>query len=74
MKLNNVQKNLCIFFSIILSIIFTSFFWDKIIIPFNNSTGAYGLLSEKNYNPSNDTLRYTFFISLPLILFLIWVC
>jgi len=69
MKLNNVQKNLCIFFSIILSIIFTSFFWDKIIIPFNNSTGAYGLLSEKNYNPSNDTLRYTFFISLPLILF-----
>ena len=70
MKLNNLQKNLCIFLSLVLSIFFVSFFWDKILITFSNSSGAYGALAEKKYNPTNDTLRYIFFISLPLFLYL----
>ena len=70
MKLNNLQKYIYIYISLITSIFIVSFFWDKIIISFNNTTGANGFLVQKNYNPTNDTLRYIFFISLPLILFL----
>jgi len=70
MKLNNLQKNVYIYISLILSIFIAAFFWGKIAITFNNTTGAYGFLAEKNYNPTNDTLRYIFFIFLPLILFL----
>ena len=69
MKLNNTQKNIIIFFSTIISIFFASFIWDKITIPFSNPSGANGLLVVQKYNPINDTLRYIFFISLPLIVF-----
>ena len=76
MKLNNLQKDLYIFFSIIISIIVATLLWEKISLPLNNTIEASGILVNEGYNPINDTLRYIFFISLPLIVFLfsnIWI-
>ena len=76
MKLNNLQKDLYIFFSVIISIIVATLLWDKISLPLNNTIKAKGILVNEGYNPVNDTLRYIFFISLPLIVFLfsnIWI-
>ena len=70
MKLNNLQKNFYIFFSVIISILIATLLWEKINLPLNNTTGAKGLLASKGYNPTNDTIRYIFFIIFPLIIFL----
>ena len=70
MKLNNLQKNFYIFFSVIISILVATLLWEKINLPLNNTTGAKGMLVSEGYNPTNDTVRYIFFISLPLIVFL----
>ena len=71
MKLSNLQINLIIFFSIFISIFISTLIWDKITLPFNNTTGVIGPLTEIDYNPDNDTIRYIFFISFPLIVFLV---
>mgnify|MGYP000489386153 CR=1 FL=1 len=70
MKLNNLQKNLYIFFSVIISILIVTLIWEKISLPLNNTIGAKGFLVAEGYNPTNDTARYIFFISFPLIIFL----
>jgi len=70
MKLSNLQINLVIFFSIIGSILISTLIWDKITLPLDNSIGIKSTLTEKGYNPINDTLRYIFFISFPLFVFL----
>ena len=70
MKLNNLQKDLYIFFSIIISILVVTLLWEKITLPLNNTIGAKGILVTEGYNPTNDTARYIFFISFPLIIFL----
>ena len=70
MKLNNLQKNFYIFFSVIISILIAALLWENINLPLNNPSGAKGLLVSKGYNPNNDTIRYIFFIFLPLITFL----
>ena len=70
MKLNNLQKNFCIFFSVIISILIATLLWEKIVLPLNNISGAKGLLTSTNYNPTNDTIRYIFFIAFPLIVYL----
>ena len=70
MKLNNLPRNFYIFFYVIISILVATLLWDKITLPFNNVTGAKGYFAIKGYNPSNDTVRYIFFVSLPLIVFL----
>ena len=70
MKLNNIQKNFYIFFSVIISIFITTLLWGEINFPLNNTLGAKGLLVSQGYNPTNDTIRYIFFISVPLIVFL----
>ena len=70
MKLNNFQKNFYIFSSIIISIFIGALLWEKIILPLNNTIGARGALVTEGYNPTNDVIRYIFFISFPLIVFL----
>ena len=70
MRLTNLQINLVIFLSVILSILLCTLLWDKISVPFSNIVGAKGFLTEINYNPINDTIRYILFISFPLIIFL----
>jgi hypothetical protein len=71
MKLNNSKKKLYIFFSVIVSIAIATLLWEKINLSINNITGATGSLILQGYNPANDTVRYIFFISLPLIVYLI---
>ena len=70
MKLNYLQKNLYIFFSITISILIVTLLWEKITLPFNNYSDAKGFLVQNQYNPNNDVLRYIFFITLPLVTFL----
>jgi hypothetical protein len=70
MKLNNLQKNFYIFFSVIISIFIATLLWDKITLPLSSNISAKGYLVSIGYNPNNDTIRYIFFISLPLIAFL----
>ena len=70
MKLNNLQKNFYIFFSVIISILIAALLWENINLPLNNTMQAKGLLVSKGYNPINDTIRYICFIAFPLIVFL----
>tara|TARA_Y100000590_G_scaffold31353_1_gene34687 strand:- start:4269 stop:6131 length:1863 start_codon:yes stop_codon:yes gene_type:complete len=70
MKLNNLQKTFCIFFSIVLSIIVGTLLWGKIVLPIYNPLEIKGFLVLKNYNPTNDTARYIFFIVFPLLVFI----
>ena len=60
MKLNNLQKNFYIFFSVIISILIAALLWENINLPLNNTMQAKGLLVSKGYNPNNDTIRYIF--------------
>tara|TARA_Y100000294_G_C8561741_1_gene339332 strand:- start:1152 stop:3023 length:1872 start_codon:yes stop_codon:yes gene_type:complete len=69
MKLSNLQKNFYILFSLVASVLIATILWDKITLPLNNTIGARGILVEKGYNPNNDTIRYIFFITFPIILF-----
>ena len=69
MKLNNFQKNFYIFFSVIISILVVTLLWEKINLPLDNTSDTKGALISKNYNPTNDTLRYIFFIGLPLTVY-----
>jgi hypothetical protein len=71
MKINNLQKNFYIFFTIVVSIFIGTVFWDKIVLPFNNTNEITGLLATQLYNPTNDLIRYVFFISLPLLIFIL---
>ena len=70
MKLNNFHKNIYIFFSVIISILVATLLWEKINLPLNNTLNIKGALALKSYNPVNDTLRYIFFISFPLIVYI----
>ena len=70
MKLNNLQKNCYIFFSVVISILIVTLLWEKISLPLNNTTGAKGLLVSESYTPTNDTIRFFFFIAFPLIVYL----
>ena len=71
MKLHGFQKKIFIFFSIIISILIVSLLWSKITFPLNNTNGAKGFLVSEGYNPINDTIRYIFFISFPITVFLL---
>ena len=70
MKLNNLQKDFCIFFSIIISVLIVTLLWEKVTLPLNNTIGAKGALVANGFNPNNDTARYILFISLPMLVFL----
>ncbi len=70
MKLNNFQKNFFIFFSVIVSVLVATLLWEKISLPYANTENVSGAMALRGYNPSNDTIRYIFFISLPLFVYL----
>jgi hypothetical protein len=64
-----MKKYVKVFFSFILiiaSIIFSSFLWDKIYLPYNNPQEIIGTYSNHGYNPINETIRYLIFIFFPL--------
>ena len=60
MKLNNLQKNFFTFLSVIISILIVALAWEKISLPLNNTSAA------KDYSATNDTIRYIFFIGIPI--------
>ena len=45
--------------------------WDYISLPYNNKNQIYGEYAKLKYNPLNDSLRYIFFVILPLGAFFI---
>jgi len=51
-------------------IISGKFLWNKILLPYSNPLNVIGSLSLAQYNPSNDILRFVFFITAPSILLL----
>ena len=65
MKLNNFQKNFYISFLVIISILVVTLLWENITLPIDNTSEI-----SKGYNPTNDTIRYIVFISLPLMVYL----
>ena len=56
---------------LMLSIILSSFLWDKISIPYEN-IDIIGNYSKNEHHSLNDVLRYIFFIFFPVILWLIF--
>ena len=59
-------------FFLVLGIIFASFIWDLISLPYDNSNTIIGEYSRKKINPLNDSIRGLFFIFFPLLLYSIF--
>ena len=64
------KKYLTLIFTAI-AIIISTFLWDKILLPYDIQNKIYGEYSINEYNPNNDTIRFIFFVSFPLLIFLI---
>ena len=45
--------------------------WDSIKLPFDYQNSMYGEYEKQNYNPNNDTLRFIFFVLIPLMTFFV---
>jgi len=68
--MKNQKKFIIEIFIISLSILFSSFIWRYILIPYAE-TDIIGIYSNNNYNENNDLIRYLFFISFPLLIFIL---
>ena len=65
-----IQKNnLIIILSLFLSIMFSSYVWDLIKLPYKE-VNIIGVYAENKYNAFNEILRYLFFILFPLVIYL----
>lgn len=65
----NYISNILIFFITIFSIIISTFLWPVINLPYSNPENVVGVLSLIKYSPLNNTVRYVFFVGLPLFSF-----
>ena len=63
------KQNLVAITSLILSILFSSFIWDFIKLPYKE-VNIIGVYSANEHNALNDVLRYLAFIFLPLSIFI----
>ena len=63
------KKNLIIVLSLFLSIMFSSYVWDFIKLPYKE-VNIIGVYAENKHHAFNDILRYLFFILFPLFIFL----
>jgi hypothetical protein len=52
-------------------IIISSYIWNFISIPLLNKEGVIGYLTLKNFNPWNNSIRYFFFLTIPLLYYLV---
>jgi len=67
-----VKKKLIILILIIfISVFISALTWEYIKLPYDVNNQLYGEYANNKYNPLNDTIRYIFFISIPLLSFLI---
>jgi len=55
---------------LLISVLFTTFLWDKILIT-SNENQIYGVYKENNYHPINEILRFIFYTGVPLTTFFI---
>ena len=55
--------------SSISTVVLISFFWDKITLPYENTTEIVGEYSKNNHHQFNDTLRFICFLFFPLLVF-----
>ena len=69
MKLFN--NKILFYFGLFLVILISSYLWNFISLPLNTNKSAVGILTLKNINPFNDTLRYMVFILAPLSYYLL---
>ena len=63
------KQNLITIISVILSILFSSYLWSFIKLPYKE-VNIIGVYSSNEYNSINEILRYLFFIIFPLSVFL----
>ncbi|MDC0632225.1 hypothetical protein OAP10_04330, partial [Candidatus Pelagibacter sp.] len=59
------KKYITLIISFVLSIVFSTFIWDKIKLPFNDP-GINGIYAQNKFNSFNDVLRYLSFVLIPL--------
>ena len=57
--------------SLISSIFLCTLLWDKISFNYSNPHEIIGEYSKKSYSVHNDTIRYLFFIIVPLVTFFV---
>ncbi len=67
------MKKIYPYLFLIFCIIFSTYIWDFIKIPYNDLNTIYGEFLLKRYNPINEVLRFLVFIFFPLIIFLILI-
>ena len=65
------KKSLALFISLLLSVIFGTFIWEFISLPFTDP-GIIGEYSLNNFNSTNDIFRYIVFIGLPIFIYVIF--
>ena len=66
-----MKKKYLISILTLLALVISTLIWDSIKLPFDYQNKIYGEYAKQNYNPLNDTLRYIFFVSIPLITFFV---
>jgi hypothetical protein len=64
------KKTLFLIISIFISLIFSSYFWKFIKLPYQE-INIIGVYSKNQYHAANDIIRYIFFILTPVSVFLI---
>jgi len=64
-------KKILFYLGLTFVILISSYIWNFISIPLLNKDGVVGYLAFKNFNPWNNAIRYFFFLSLPLLYFLV---
>ena len=55
----------------IISVFALSLFWENISLTYNKDNEIFGNYSTSNHHQFNDTLRFTLFILIPLLLYLL---
>ena len=65
------KKIILIIFVVLTALLASTLMWDYISLPYNNKNQIYGEYAKLKYNPLNDSLRYIFFVILPLGAFFI---
>ena len=67
------NKNIFHYLILLLIIFICSYFWNFIELPYKNDKGSIGALTLLKYNHFNDTLRYLFFMFLPIFYYLFFI-
>lgn len=73
MRLSPTRDTLAGFVALVIGWAVALFVWDRILLPFANPLGIVGPLTLKQFNPTNNLLRYLVFIATPALLYTTFV-